>query len=288
MNGRFQYSLLKYHHRQREEWLTLGVLVFFQEQKQIKFLHPEKLGRIRTAFPDAPEKLLKAWLKSFEWKSEELLKNRDIFAEYQMDHNGNALIADHYIPKDSSALQFGSIRSSVLYTDNIKEICDNLTKLYLSVYDTEDDDHGKKGEDWLVKQYRKALKEKAPGLLTNKIIRENVVATFNNRQFDFDFSWQNHTFNLVKAVSFDLKRTDSIQRKGFQYYGQFSLIHDYAKEEEVRFDILLNRPRHSKLFGAYDKAIEDIQNIAQNINLVQTDEIEQYAQKTIEEVVQPE
>lgn len=54
MSTQFQYSLLQYHHLKREEWLTVGVLVLLRAPEESRFcLYPEKLGRVRCAFPDA-------------------------------------------------------------------------------------------------------------------------------------------------------------------------------------------------------------------------------------------
>lgn len=286
MSAQFQYSLLQYHHLGREEWLTVGVLVFFAQQKRVKFLYPEKVSRLRYAFPDAPEKLLKSWLKSFDWRAEDLNAKPDIFARYNLENDGNRLVAEHFLPLDSSALQFRDVRSAVQYSDDTSLICDHLIKKYLSVYQHDEDEYGQKDNAWLVNQYRKFLRERKSEVLVKKIIKENVPVHFRHRDYKFDFSWQNHTFNLVKAVSLDLKRPDSIQRKAEQYFGQFSLLKDYASENNARFDVLLARPTDRKLYAAYDKAVEDI-NQAGNVNVVQPEKISSYAEQTIAELVFP-
>lgn len=284
MNALFQYSLLQYHHLRREEWLTLGVLVLFPEQKQIRFLYPEKLARLRAAFPDAPEKLLKSWLKGLEWQTDKLNLSTNIFANYNLEHDGDGLVAEYFLPPDSSAIQFAAVRSAVLYTDDLQAICNHLTDLYLSVYEPEGDDYGQKDNAWLTNQYRKYLREQNSEVLIRKQVRENYVAEYRNRHYKFDFAWQNHSFNLVKAVSLDLKLPDSIQRKGEQYYGQFSLLRDFATQEKARFDVLLSRPASKKLFSVYDQAVEDISR-AGNVEIIEDDRLLAYAERTLQEIV---
>ena len=115
MNAPFQYCLLKYHHFRREEWLTFGVLVLFPEQRQVRFLSPDKLRRLRQAFTDAPEKLLAAWLKSFEWQAEHLSQKPEIFANYDLERDGQAFVESYFLAPDSSALQFDGITLTTLF-----------------------------------------------------------------------------------------------------------------------------------------------------------------------------
>lgn len=285
MSTQFQYSLLQYHHLKREEWLTVGVLVLFSHLRQIYFLCPEKLTRLRCAFPDAPEKLLREWLKGFDWQTEKLNKSPEIFAHYDLENDVKSLVEDFFIPSDNSALQFGQFKSAVQYNDNPKVICEYLETKFLSIYQQEEE-YGAKDNKWLITEYRKILRDKNPELLNKKIVHENYSIGFRQREYKFDFAWQNHTFNLVKAVSLDLKRPDSIQRKAEQYYGQFSLLQKYAFDNNARFDVLLARPANHNLYSAYDKAIEDITQ-ASNVNIIQPEQLKDYAERTISEIVFP-
>ena len=284
MSSQYQYSLLQYHHLRREEWLTLGVLVLFPEQKQLRFLAPKKLRRLHDAFPDAPEKLLTAWLRGFEWQAESLNARPEIFAHHHLEHHSQQLISEFFLPSDNSALQFLAVKSAVQYTEDVEAICRNLRDLFLSVYDAEGEEYGQKDNSWLAAQYRKYLKERNAEVLRQHKVLENYTAQFRERQYKFEFAWQNHTFNLVKTVSLDLKRADSIQRKGEQCFGQFSLLRDYAEQEHARFDLLLARPANRQLFNAYDRAVEDIRR-AGNVEIVEDDKLSAYAERTLSELV---
>lgn len=279
----FQYALLQYRHLRREEGLTVGVLVLFPRDKQVRFLFPHRLGRLRAAFAEAPEKLLHAWLKGFDWQARELNKKPEIFAAYDLEHQGDHFIAEYFLPPDSSALQFNSLKTSVLYHEDPSVISKNLATLYLGVYETDEDDQGQKDESWLAGQYRKFLREKNAEILRQKV-QENYTAHFQDRQFKFDFAWQNGTLNLVKTVSLDLRREESIQRKGVQYFGQFMLLDGYAKEKHARFDVLLAKPEPRRLFRAYEKAVEDIRR-AGNVEIIEAERLPEYAERTVQELL---
>jgi hypothetical protein len=282
-NAPFQYSLLKYHHFRREEWLTLGVLVLFPEQRQLRFLAPEKLRRLRQAFPDAPEKVLANWLKGFEWQAEALSKKPEIFAQYDLEKDAQDFVAAYFLPPDGSALQFAPAKTSVLYSEDINLICNNLRQLYLDVYYQGEDEYGQKDNAWLAAQYRKYLREKNADVLTAKRVREGYVAQHRERQYKFEFAWQNHTFHLVNTVSFDLKLPESIQRKSEQYFGKYALLQDFAEEKTARFDLLVARPSNRRLYGVYDKAVEDIAR-AGNVTLIGDNDLSRYAERTIQEL----
>jgi hypothetical protein len=138
----------------------------------------------------------------------------------------------------------------------------------------------------LATQYRKFLREQNAEVLTAKRVQEGFVTKHRDRQYKFDFAWQNHTFNLVDTISLDLKRPESIQRKGEQYFGKYALLQDYATDNQVRFDLLLSRPSKRQLYKVYDQALEDIAR-AGNIEIIEDDGLKAYAERTIEELVWP-
>jgi hypothetical protein len=284
MNATFQYSLLKYHHIRREEQLTMGVLVWFPAQGQVRFLAPPNLQRIRQAFPDAPVKLLTAWLKSFEWQADKLSQQPELFSHYDLTRDGQIFVEQYFLPSDNSALQFDRVINAVQYTEHLEIIYNNLRDMYLSVFYHGEDEYGQKNNAWLATQYRRYIRQKNAKALHLKLIQENYQTQHRDRQYKFEFAWQNHTFNLVNTVSFDLKLPESIQRKGEQYYGKYALLQDFAQQKNARFDLLVARPASSKLYSAYDKAIEDITHVG-NIRVIQESELNRYAEQTLEELV---
>lgn len=171
----------------------------------------------------------------------------------------------------------------MLYTEQIDLVCRNLSEVFFGVYDQDEEEYGKKDNSWLASQYRKYLRERDSDVFRSKKVREGYVANYHDRQYKFEFAWQNHTFNLVKTVSLDLKLPDSIQRKGEQFFGQFFLLNDFAVQEHARFDLLLARPSSRQLFRAYDRAVEDILR-AGNVQIIEEDKLPEYAERTVTEL----
>ena len=61
--------------------------------------------------------------------------------------------------------------------------------------------------------------------------------------------------NLVKSLSFKLASKESIQRKSFRWYGEFSQLHELASTQNLKIDILVDEPKHKDLYKAYEEAI---------------------------------
>lgn len=135
MNSVFYYSVLQYRYAQSlGEILNVGVLLLFPEQRQAIFIHPERLGRIRKLYPKFAEKTIRAYFKGIVARTNQLSKQPEIFADYEQ--HPRQLIDNEILIRDSSALQFGELKPSVLYTEDllasatssIKSICRFLTK----------------------------------------------------------------------------------------------------------------------------------------------------------------
>jgi len=71
-------------------------------------------------------------------------------------------------------LQFGEVRTGVLYTDDLTNIVQQLRNLYLSIYDLDEEEFKKRNEDYLIKEYRNRLKGRNETIFEGKKIEENV------------------------------------------------------------------------------------------------------------------
>ena len=137
--GTFTYALLQYRHSQiLGEVLNIGLLAFFPIEQKLVFIYPEKLIRLRFAYPNLPEKTIKSYLRYFEDKVSQLNQQPDIFSSNQLELSLERLINEKFLAPDSSALQFGNFRTSVLYTNDRQIIVDQLYTLYFSVFQVSD------------------------------------------------------------------------------------------------------------------------------------------------------
>lgn len=285
--GTFTYCLLQYRHSQLlGEILNIGLLVYFPEFKKLEFIYPEKLIRLKFAYPDVPEKTIKAYFKYFEQRVEELNLNPEIFSDYDLNKSLELFINKELIPSDSSALQFGNYRTSVLYTTDLGHIKNQLYNLYFSVFQSQDNVSRRIDESILLLKYKKLLKEYTHQdkaiQETSKFHYDYSIEPDKTTKITFDVAWQeNNQLHLVKPVSFDLKRLDTINKKAYQYYGQFIHLQSFAETNSYLFDVILAKPKSKALFTAYDKAIKLLQE-PKRVNLIEFDELKSYSKATVE------
>ena len=113
--GTFIYALLQYHHSQiLGEVLNIGLVAFFPIEQKLVFIYPEKLIRLRFAYPNLPEKTVKSYLKYFEGKVNDLNRQHTLFSSNDLEHSLERLLNEEFIAPDSSSLQFGNFKTAVL------------------------------------------------------------------------------------------------------------------------------------------------------------------------------
>ena len=281
MNSVFYYSILQYRYAQSlGEVLNIGVLLLFPEQRKAVFLHPERLGRIRKLYPKFAEKIIRSYFKGIVARTNQLTKQPEIFADYEA--HPRQLIDNEILIRDSSALQFGDVKTSVLYTEDLSAIGEQFYKLYLSFYD-EDEYQPRHDETYLLKEYKQLLRQRLDGLLSREAFEHPITVKPEGTSFtyQFPFAWQNGSFNLVKPVSFDLKLEQSINEKATLNVGQFTVLTDYAEQRNARFDVLVARPKDRKLYRPYEQAVQLLSS-QPNVKVVEEEQLASYSEKTAE------
>lgn len=137
MNARtYHHALLQYRHSQTlGEVMNIGLIAYFPSQKQLTFLHPENLNRLRCAYHVIPEKTILGYFSAFSERVEEFNANTGLFPENNINASSfREFVEKELLPADSSALQLGLYRTSVLYTNDIEHIKRQLYNQYLSVF----------------------------------------------------------------------------------------------------------------------------------------------------------
>lgn len=281
MNSFYYYSVLQYRYAQSlGEVLNIGVLLLFPEQRQAVFLHPERLGRIRKLYPQFSEKIIRSYFKGLVSRTSQLSKQPEIFANYE--EHPRQLIDNELLIRDSSALQFGELKTGVLYTDDLTAISEQYYKLYLSFYD-EDEQRIRHDETYLFKEFKKRLRQRLRDLLPNESFDQPVIVRpeETNFTYQFAFAWQNGSYNLVKPVSFDLKQEQSINEKATLNVGQFTVLRPYAEQRNARFDVLVARPKDRTLYTSYEQAVQLLSN-QPYVTIVEEEQLDSYTKKTAE------
>lgn len=276
-----QYTLLQYHHSLLlGERLNVGLLVLFPQLKKLYFRHPSNLKRLKAVYPQVPEQLLKNYFQGFIRKTEMLNRQPEIFSEYNIENNTSAFLGAEFLIADDSALQFSAVRTSVQFSPSPETVVNQLYHLHLGLYEVEEEPKDQHNESYLSLRYKKLIREHNPDVFSRRLIRENHVIEKEGNSFQFDFAWQNGTFNLVKPISFDLVKPESIQNKATRYFGEFTLLEEEAQTQNLRFDVLLAKPRHRKLFKPYDNALRLLEK-PRHVNLVEENKLSDYSQLTL-------
>lgn len=279
----YTYSLLQYHHSLvLEEVLNVGVLVYYHQSQQLFFLHPDKLTRLRFAYPGLAEKTIKSYCKIFERRAEELTASPELFSRYNMEQSFAHFINDDLLPADSSSLQFSQPKKAFFSLDSTVEKTNNqLYNRFFGFFEEENDGTTRVDESVLIGQYARLFREITHENINeeqSKIFKDYAIHTTSDTRIVFDYAWQGQTLNLVKPVSFDLKRKISIERKAFYNYGRFTALQQEAEKNNYRFDLLLAKPRLKDLFKPYDEAIRLLEK-TKHVNLVE--DLKSYTEITV-------
>jgi hypothetical protein len=285
--GTYTYALLQYRHSQiLGEVLNVGLVVYFPDFQRLDFIAPERLIRLKFAYPDVSEKTIKSYFKYFTSRTKELNLQSEVFGNYNLESSLENFLAEEFLAPDSSCLQFGNYKTAVLYTSDLEHITNQLYNLYFSVFHLHDNSSKKVDETLLLKKYKHFLAELLP---ESKSLKDSSrfydgysIKPNENSLVKFDIAWKgNKDTHLVKPISFDLVKPESIQRKAYQYFGQFEDLQDYAENNDYLFDVILAKPKNKVLFKAYDNAIRLLEK-PKRVQLIEQIDLQGYSEKTIE------
>lgn len=278
MSNIFKYSLLQYEHSQTlGEKVNIGLFLFFPfKNNEVRFVFPESLRRIKAIYPDIQDRKIKYYLEAISKKTNELNQSNNLFS---IDINSNTdiarLIDTSVLKNDDSALHFSELKQSLLYTNDIDQISNDLFKDYLCYYEVNHPIKHIKDTD-VSHKYISKLKSILDDFENR--IKQDVVISKDNFSYKFDVEWINGTHNLVKALSFDLTDQKSIQNKSVSLYGSLSLLEQEAKSKQYRFDLIVEKPQTKDFYKDFDNALKIIDKAPVNKHIIY--DVDAYAYKT--------
>lgn len=281
ISGVFKYSVLQYVPSQiLNERVNIGIVLFFPEKNEIRFIYPSHLKRLKSLFHKVQEHKILLYLKQTYGKVQDFNSNKSLFLPDIRENVDLSQFLDTEILKaDDSALQFSAIYESLLYTTYYEKIQEDLFKEYFAEYAVKPVvSHITEVE--IRRNFERRLKKELPGLATK--FKKNFKVSTENNEFTFDYAWQNGSMNLVKPVSFDLKETKKIQEKSILLYGNLNLLSDISKENNYKFDLVVAKPQNRHVFNSFDRALSTIEKAAVTTNIVLHNEIDNYIYKASE------
>ena len=252
----FQYCLLRYRHSYfLAEEVNVGILFFFPEEGKVEFLYPNRLQRISGLYSDLNINFLKKYLKAFDKQAKKLttkfskeseLFERSVFSE---------IIEKHFLKEDATALLFSDIKKGTYKESD--QIIDYYRDQYLSVYDQKKErDH--KDEKYIINKVEEGVRSTNPNLI-QEVKREYTIETSYLSQ-EFDFVWKNGTTNLITPIGFDLKQKESIERKACTWRGRLETFQNKAREDNLKFDLIVSRPEDRSLFKTYENVLKILED----------------------------
>lgn len=285
------YSVLQYKHSQTlGEVLNIGVLIYVPSIKRLYFIYPQKLNRLRCTYPHlASEKTIKAYLRSFADKIQNLNKQSDIFIDFGLDKSLNFFAETELIPQDASTLQFTESKKGVEYTENVDKLIDDLFNSYLLAFESPIGHTNQVNEEAIISKYKGLLKEfdkehKFEEIKnSNRLFYDFTIDVDEQKHFKFDVAWQNGSLNLVKPISFDVIKPETIINKAYRYFGQFTDLESYAQSHNYRFDLIIAKPQNRSLYKPYDAALELLHK-PNNVKIVLDKDLPDYTKKTYEAI----
>jgi len=84
----------------------------------------------------------------------------------------------------------------------------------------------------------------------------------------------------VKPISFDLKESKSIAEKAYKNLGQFIDLQGEAIKKELRYDLILGRPKERSLYKEYDHAVKLLEKV-KHVELIEEAAINKYSERAI-------
>lgn len=137
MNKLFRYSLLQYRHSQEfDEVLNIGVLVFFEHAHRAVFKYSKRIHYLQYIYPSFEPRHIMSYLKGFIAYANDLSNDASIDFEKEISRDTAAFIHQNVLPEDATALQFSKVYTSLLYSEDIDQVVEDVLADYgLNVYD---------------------------------------------------------------------------------------------------------------------------------------------------------
>ncbi len=258
MSDIFQYAILKYVHSQQwDEELNLGILFFFEQEKQLVFAFTDRYKRFKKLYPNFDEKTIQTYLLAFQKEAERLSGNIE---EEQLQK----VIPKYFITHESAPLQFQLGNKAVRF-GSTQLIVQNYQDLYFKDRTQENTDGNPAFQNAI-----NALK---------KICSD--VNTVPKTGVKFDSTWQNNGIrHYVKVVDFNLKNKNSILEKAHIWGSKLNIAVGQLVEGDEVIDLIINGPASQNMQSVFLKA-EQIITANKLIRPYQLSDLDNYIRNAV-------
>lgn len=281
----YKYCVLKYKHSPfLDESINIGLLIYFSNNNRFYFTFSKNLSRIKYIYDNVPEKTIKEYLKQIDKRLKKFNQIKDD-AFYNLElEDLSAFISKYLLPLDGSVLQFSNCKVEI--QNDFKNEFINEVLIKKNFIDDIKFQFNQSKEPELSQRFYNNLKGLDFNKINSKGIKFIVDYTLINEtgnEFRFDYAWQNGTLNLVKPISFDLKEAKGIAEKAYKNLGQFIDLEKEAEKNNLRYDLIVGRPKSNSLYKEYDHALSLLEKLKYS-QLIEEENINSYSLKAIKAI----
>ena len=282
MNTSFTYTILRYVHSQTlGEVFNVGILFSFPNQEKLVFKYPVSLARLKGLYRRFSESQIRAYQRGFEKRTAALNAEWESSASSAFAKGIREITPQDFLVEDATALQFSETKEGFLPGDNLEYIVKQYYQLYFGEYTSGKETGHKHDEAYLNKKLVRALKA-ADRTAYDRRFERDIIIESARTSLKFDFRWQNGTTNLIKSVGLDLSDESGINDKSILLHGKLNFLSEKAKQENLRYDLLVSTPQKKSLFKAFDKAIRILDSSTAPKKIITEDSYRAYVEKALE------
>jgi hypothetical protein len=276
MNNQFKYSILKYSHSLLlGESLNLGILFSFDEGSDVRFMagNPQ---RVKSIYPSFDPTIFQTIVKGIKQKLDNGPSPHTLFPR---NSPATELIQTYLLPEDSTSFQFTEPFTAVNSFGEPEKVMEEFSKVLLPDVEVRKEEN-RHNESFLLRRYVDYMTGR--NINIEYRMRKNQLIQIKGLKMNFELSWKNGIVHLIKPISFDLKQESDIQNKSAQFFGYLDLLTEYAKRNDLTFDLLVGKPQDEKLHSSYEDALYILDRASAPKDIITEEKLADYSEKTAE------
>lgn len=262
----YKFSILRYYHDiVSEEFLNVGVVVYFPESHELSFKYTHRLSRVSKSFLDADIEYLKKLLQNIDYRLSDKaieIKNHNLFS----DKIEFKKIINKILPIEDMTLRFSDLLFGL--SDEPKKTINYIFERYVGKYI----DHSirtSRSDEEIWKVFKQPLESKK---ILNKLSDHTIIT--KDYEHKFEHCWKNDIWHINEPISFDLKEGNSILEKANTWLGRATSL---SEKKDFKLNILLGKPQNSKLNNSFMKAENILNKMPCEHEFIREDQAEEFA-----------
>ncbi|MEJ0056020.1 MAG: DUF3037 domain-containing protein [Bacteroidota bacterium] len=272
----YQYQVLRFlPDRVNEEFVNLGVVLFDQENRQLKSRFSDKAGRVALLFPETNTRYLNSTLQFL--RGEFFRLSDKLSHELPLENVKDiSEITKSILPVDDSSLIFSEIRMG--RDVSLDGACEDLYERVVirNVSEVDEIEIRKDREVW-----NKVYKTYFENQGVSNHLHPHTVRTSNDH-LQFDRAWKNGKWNCFETVSFNLSKAESVKNKVYKWAGKLAELS--SSKEPIDLYLLSVLPENDELKKFIRKKLNNIENSHSKVKLVTEEDAEALAKKFKREI----